>query len=150
MRLLELFTGDIQDIQITFDERIGKSGKFRVSVLYEDADLNLVLTPTKFIGFMDNIMGSFDYMELISLLEDDVVNFYHFYKVIESAINHLVSPTEVKTSIKNAKLVKILEDLISRLYASRFGRSCPVFWTLTKEGNEVSFVIEPEMVIKED
>jgi len=140
MRLLEFFTGDIQEIQITFDEKIGK---FRVSILYENADLNLVLTPSKFISFMDNIMDNSDYMELISLLEDDVVNFYHYYKVIVSAINHLVSPTEVKTSIRNAELVKILEDLISRLYAIRFGKSYPVFWTLTKEGNEVSFVIEP-------
>jgi len=140
MRLLELFTGDIQEIQITFDEKIGK---FRVSVLYEDADLNLVLTPTKFISFIDNIMDNSDYMELISLLEDDVLNFYHFYKVIVSAIEHLVSPTEVKTSIKNAELVKILEDLISRLYTIRFGESYPVFWTLTKEEDEVSFVIEP-------
>jgi len=139
MELTELFAGEMQDIQISFDERIEK---FRVSILYENGNLDLILNPFDFTIFMDKIMSYSIYVELISHLEDDVLNFYRIYSAIVSAIDYLISPTEIRTKIKNDKLVKVLEDLIQSFISSKFGEQSSIIWDLIRTEDIVIFKIE--------
>jgi len=84
-----------------------------------------------------------DYVELISHLEDDVLNFYRIYGTIKSAIDYLVSPTEVRTRIVNDRLVRVLGKLIQVFVSNRFGEHSSIIWDLIRKGDIVIFRIEP-------